>query len=192
MTPEQQQAFRAGYADPLIESAQSAAVGTNKARPLISEATAAEFPAFAAPGRADQLGRRLGREQTMFETNQTALGGSRTADNLADAGDMRSFDPGVMASLLRGQPIQAAINGVTNLIANAQGRSPAVMDQIARALIETRPDVARRMFEQAASGGRTSAARRALINAMLNNVGASGIGRAVAGRQTPLQALGAN
>ena len=37
-----------------------------------------------APGN-DLLQRRLGREMTMFETRNAALGGSKTADNLADA-----------------------------------------------------------------------------------------------------------
>lgn len=46
--PAEQSAFRAGYADPLIAQAQGSATGVNKARPLINDATAAEFPAFAA------------------------------------------------------------------------------------------------------------------------------------------------
>lgn len=83
LAPEGQRAFRTGYADPLIEQAQSAAFGANKARPLTSDAFRDEAAAMA-PGNA-MMQRRLGREMTMFETRNQALGGSRTADNLADA-----------------------------------------------------------------------------------------------------------
>lgn len=175
MTPQEQAAFRAGYADPLIEGVQTAATGTNKARPLINDATAAEFPAFAVPGRAPQLMRRIGREQAMFETNQAALGGSRTADNLADAADMNRFDPGVLANLLRGRPIQAVIEGATKLVNNARGMPPSVVERVARALMESRPDAARALLDSAQSNTQMTAGRRALVNALL--VG-SGVGLA--------------
>lgn len=176
MTPDEQAAFRVGYADPLIESTQTAATGVNKARPLINDATAVEFPAFAAPGRAGQLGERLAREQRMFETNNIAMGGSRTADNLADAAEMSKFDSGVMANLLRGRPIQAAIDGVTRLINESRGMPPRVIESIARTLMETRPDVARTMLEQAQGRTVANAGRQALVTAILRNLGAAGGG----------------
>jgi hypothetical protein len=74
LDPEAQAAFRRGYVDPQISQVQNAAFGTNKARPLTSDAVRQEFNAFAAPGRADQLQRQIAREQTMFETRNHALG----------------------------------------------------------------------------------------------------------------------
>ena len=46
-----------------------------------------------APGN-DLMQRRLGREMRMFETRNTALGRSKTADNLADA-DALGIDPSI-------------------------------------------------------------------------------------------------
>lgn len=99
LTPEGQRAYRAGYADPLIEQAQSAAYGVNKARPLTSDAFRDEAAAMA-PGNP-MMQRRLDREMTMFETRNQALGGSRTADNLADAGAM-GINPTLVGQVLSG------------------------------------------------------------------------------------------
>lgn len=99
LTPEGQQAFRTGYADPLIEQAQGAAYGANKARPLTSDAFRDEAAAMA-PGNA-MMQRRLGREMTMFETRNQALGGSRTADNLADA-EALGVNPTLVTQVLSG------------------------------------------------------------------------------------------
>jgi hypothetical protein len=98
---ESQQAFRVGYSDPQIAQVQSPAFGTNKARPFTSDATRDEFNAIAAPGRADMMQRRLGREMTMFETRNTALGGSKTADNLNDHAAM-GVDPHLVGQILTG------------------------------------------------------------------------------------------
>ncbi|BAF86849.1 conserved hypothetical protein [Azorhizobium caulinodans ORS 571] len=180
MTSGEQAAFRAGYADPLIEQVQSAAIGANKARPLMSDATAAEFPAFAAPGRADQLGQRLAREARMFETNQAALGGSKTADNLADAADMARFDPSVMTNLLRGRPVEAAISALTKGMNEAKGMPPTVLEQITRTLMETRPDMAKEILSRAWSGKVKDRVTQGLANSILLNVLTAGAGRAAA------------
>jgi hypothetical protein len=99
LTREGQQAFRTGYADPLIEQAQGAAYGVNKARPFTSDAFRDEAAALA-PGN-DMMQRRLGREMTMFETRNQALGGSRTADNLADANAL-GVNPTLVGQVLSG------------------------------------------------------------------------------------------
>jgi hypothetical protein len=176
LTPEGQQAFRAGYADPMIARVESSAIAptTNKARPLMTEKTGREFPAFAAPGRGDQMGRRIAREQRMFETANTALGGSKTADNLADAAEMGKFDPGVIMSLVQGRPIKAAVDSVARLLRESQGMTPGVIDRVARMLLETRPDVARAMLAQAARRGAVADGRRALANAIIRNMGGVG------------------
>lgn len=144
MSPEEQAAFRAGYADPTIARIEGGPIGemTNKARPLMSEKTGMEFPAFAAPGRADQLGNRITREQRMFETNNAALGGSKTADNLADMENMSGFDPAVMGRLFRGDLLGAAAQGAKQAIQLGRGQPPRVLERVGRSLIETNPDAA--------------------------------------------------
>lgn len=96
MTPEEQAAFRAGYADPAIARLESASLSptTNKARILQTPKIRDELQAFSPADNTQVLGRRIGREQRMFDTAAAALGGSKTADNLADASDMAKLDPG--------------------------------------------------------------------------------------------------
>ncbi|MFG1389088.1 hypothetical protein [Xanthobacter versatilis] len=178
MAPGEQAAFRAGYVDPLIEGVQSAAVGVNKVRPLLNDATAAEFPAFAAPGQADQLARRLARERTMFETRAEALGNSKTAQRLADDADFAKFEPGIIATFLRGKPLDAAIQAVTRALNEARGMPPAVVERVAATLLETRPDVARRLLQNASLSRRMSDNTRAVANVIGTSLGAAIGGRA--------------
>lgn len=169
---------RVGYFDPLITQAENrAGQMSNSVRPFISQRMRRELPAFAAPGKADQLGRRLGREQRMFETTNAALGGSRTADNLADAAEMAKFDPGVLMNLLRGRPLQAAVDGVTRMINESKGMPPRVIERIAKALIETNPEAARAFLKPGALRQIKADARRALGNALIINIGASASAR---------------
>lgn len=170
MSPDEQAGFRTGYADPLIESAQGAPVGVNKARPLINDATAAEFPAFAVPGRADQLGRRIAREHTMFETRGAALGGSRTADNLSDIADVGSFDPSMIGNLLTGRWGQAATAAIGKGANALQGRNQATRDMIADALLRTAPTRATATLADAVRHGeRIDARKMAVVRALLSS-----------------------
>lgn len=139
MGPDEQAAFRTGYVDPLIEQTQGAAMGVNKARPLINDAYAAEFPAFSVPGKGSQLGRRVARENTMFETRAAALGGSKTADNLADMADIGSFDPSMIGNVLTGNWKGALTQGVAKSANAMKGRNQATRDMIADALLQTSP-----------------------------------------------------
>lgn len=168
MGPEQQAGFRTGYADSLIEPMQGAPVGVNKARPLINDAAAAEFPAFAVPGQADQLGRRLAREHTMFETRGAALGGSKTADNIADIADVGSFDPTMIGNLLSGRWGAAATAAIGKGANALQGRNQATRDMIADALLRTAPTRANEALSSAVRHGeRLDARQLAAIRAML-------------------------
>jgi hypothetical protein len=140
-SPAGQQAFRTGYVDPLIADVQKAAPGVNKARPLLNDAFRAEAGVMA-PGNA-QMQARLARENTMFETRQHALGGSRTADNLADEHAM-AIDPhlvGAVGSILHGN-IGGAVHAVGRLVANGwTGNTPEVRAQIARILLQRAPNM---------------------------------------------------
>jgi hypothetical protein len=179
MTPDEQAAFRAGYVDPYIARAESMSMSptTNKARPLITPKTGEEFPAFAASGRGDQLGSRIAREQRMFETANTALGGSKTADNLADAADMARFDPGVMSKMLRGDIIGALADGGRALMSEASGTPPRVIEQLGDALMTTDEIAARRLLEGGIGRLSKSDQLRARVIAAITGAGSAGIGR---------------
>ncbi len=144
MTPDQQQAFRSGYVDPIIADIESHAMGpaTNRARSLTTPKFEQEFQAFAAPGRAQQLGNRIGRENRMFETSNAALGNSRTADNLGDVDDMANFDPAVLTNILTGNWKQAALTGARQAFAAGKGLPPRVIERVGRSLMETDPEAA--------------------------------------------------
>jgi hypothetical protein len=137
---EAQTAFRRGYADPQISYAQNAPFGTNKARPFTSDAMRQEFEAFTVPGRGAQLQRQIGREQTMFETRNQALGGSRTVDNLNDHAAM-GVDPHVLSKVLSGDwhgAVKSVINAGQNVLS---GNTPEVRRQIAGILLQTGKDI---------------------------------------------------
>lgn len=168
MTPDEQAAFRAGYADPLIADAQKAATGVNKARPLINDATAIEFPAFAAQGRSQQMQDRLAREQRMFETTTAATGGSRTADNLADMADKSVVDPGVIRALLRGDIGGALVQSGGKVGNWVSGMSPAVLEHMGRGLMSRDPGATAALLARAAEREQmTKSAKQALINVLL-------------------------
>ncbi|MEX2741080.1 hypothetical protein AB3480_06485 [Rhizobium mongolense] len=171
MTPEQQQAFRVGYSDPIIADVESAAMGpaTNRARSLTTPKFEQEFQAFAAPGRAQQLGNRIGRENRMFETSNAAMGNSRTADNLADIEDMSNFDPAIMANLLTGNWKQAAITGVRQAFNAGKGLPPRVVERVGRTLMETDPERALQALESVRDNRVGRDQLRALILSSLLN-----------------------
>ncbi|AYD02191.1 hypothetical protein [Neorhizobium sp. NCHU2750] len=179
LTPDQQQAFRSGYVDPIIADIESKAMGpsTNRARALTTPKYEQEFQAFAAPGRAEKLGRQIGRENRMFETNNAALGNSRTADNLGDIDDMANFDPAVLSNLLQGNFPQAALAGVRQAFSAGKGLPPRVVERVGRQLIETNPDAARQALARVGRQQMSRDQLRALVlSSMLQGTGA-GSGR---------------
>ncbi|WP_409188778.1 hypothetical protein [Bradyrhizobium sp. RDM4] len=132
LSPRGQQAFRTGYVDPLIEGVQGPASGVNKARPFSGDAFADEGAAMA-PGNTT-MQRRLGREMRMFETRNTALGGSKTADNLADA-DAMGIDPSVVGHVVQGN-YGAAVRSLISAGSNAvTGNTPQVRQAVADLLL---------------------------------------------------------
>lgn len=137
MNPAQQAAARAGYVDPLIGKIENAAPGVNNARPLLSPGFQAEAGAMAR--NPQELADFIRREQTMFETSAHAMGGPRTADNLADIQDVQGFDVGPILNILAGRP-GAAIQQVAGKAVNTlMGRNTATREEIARLLLS--PDL---------------------------------------------------
>jgi hypothetical protein len=133
LRPEGQAAFRSGYVDPAIAQTQGAAFGVNKARPLINDAFQDEAAAMA-PGN-DLMQRRIGREQTMFTTRNQALGGSRTADNLADH-EALGINPTTVMHVAHGN-WGAAIGSLLHAgVRGATGNTPAVRKAVSDILLQ--------------------------------------------------------
>lgn len=128
-----QTAYRAGYVDPLIQQAQGAAFGVNKARPLTNDAFQAESAAMN-PGRDALMQRRIGRENTMFQTRNAATGNSKTAENLADDAAM-GVSPTLVGQVLSGN-WGGALRSVLATGSNAlSGNTPAVRQAVADMLM---------------------------------------------------------
>jgi hypothetical protein len=153
LTPEGQRAFRTGYADRLIEAAQSPARGVNKARDLTGDAFQQEA-AVMAPGN-DMMQRRIARENTMFETGARALGGSKTFDNAANDAAM-GVSPellGVVGNVLRGNvggALRTALAAGQNVLTGntAQVRQ-AVADILLQRGSSMSPAALQRMVDEA-------------------------------------------
>lgn len=145
LTPEGQQAFRAGYVDPLIAQTQGAAFGVNKARPLINDAFQAEAGVMA-PGNP-LMQRRIGRENTMFQTRNAATGNSKTAENLADDAAM-GVDPTLVGQVLQGN-WSGALRSVLASGSNAlSGNTPAVRQAVADILMTRGGNVNAAQFQR--------------------------------------------
>lgn len=176
MTPEQQAAARVGYADPLIERMQGGGVGVNKAREFTSDAMRAELPVVAAPGRAPSMMERIGRENTMFETRATAMGGSKTADNLSDNA-AAAVNPEIITNLASGNIPAALRNLVVRSGDNLGGNTPRVREEIARILLANGRDPA--LTDMLGRAVTSEARARQVAQALLRGVyGGAGAGTA--------------
>jgi hypothetical protein len=136
MTAPEQASARIGYADPLIEKIQGARIGTNKAADFTAMGVDDELRAFAAPGRADLLMSRIGRENTMFDTRARAMGGSQTSDNFSDNAAM-AVNPEIVSNLLSGNWVSAARNIVSRSGDFLGGNTEKVRDELSRYLLMT-------------------------------------------------------
>jgi cytochrome c1 len=162
MTPDEQAAARVGYGDQQLARVEAAAgPGTNRARPFTSSKSAAERNAMAL--NPDLLGRRLDRENTMFETTRQALGGSQTADNIADTAESAGYDASAIVNLLTGnfgtgarQLLQAAGQAV-------RGQNDETRKIIAQALLSREPG---KVLAQAMQTTDSDATRRAIVDAL--------------------------
>lgn len=143
-----QQAFRAGYADPLIENAQGSAFGVNKARPLTNDAFRTEAAAMA-PGNP-LMQRRIGREDTMFQTRNAASGNSKTAENLNDDAAFGA-DPTALAQFAQqivGGNVGGALRTAMGALSNGwNGNTAAVREHVARILMQNAETANPRMIQ---------------------------------------------
>ncbi len=133
LQPRGQQAFRTGYADPLISNTQGAALGVNKARPLMNDAFRDEAAAVAP--RNTQMQRKISQENTMFETRNQALGNSKTAENFADDAAM-AVDPHLIGDIISGNWHGAIRNVLSAGHTALTGNTPAVRAAVGRILLD--------------------------------------------------------
>lgn len=85
---------------------------------------------------------RLGRENTMWETQNRALGGSRTADNLADQEAMDGLAGGALGAMRSAGNLQFGdtVARVASLIGPfAKGQTETTRAMIAKALLTNDP-----------------------------------------------------
>lgn len=174
LPPQGQAAYRAGYADPLIADAQKSPFGTNAARTLTSPAFMDEAAAIAPMRLGQQMTNRIGRENTMFETRNAAMGGSKTADNLADEGAM-GIDPSIIGQLLTGNiggvartALQAGRNAMT-------GNTPAVREEVGRILTMRGGNVTPQELQRILDEATQRIAARQAIAAQLGRGAAAGV-----------------
>jgi hypothetical protein len=155
LSPRGQQAYRAGYADPKIALAQNSAFGANKARPLTSDAFAAESQAIAPMRTGAQMARRLDRENTMFQTRNAVTGNSKTVENLNDDAAFGA-DPaaiGQFATQLIGGNIGGALRTAMGALSNGwNGNTAAVREHVANVLMQNaqnaNPRIIQTMLDQ--------------------------------------------
>jgi hypothetical protein len=142
MTAPAQGAARVGYGDAVLDKLERVTAATaNRAKPLQSpkrlaeaEAMATDFPLYSG---------RLGRENTMWETQNRALGGSRTADNLADQDAMGELAGGAMGAVKSAANFQFgdAVAKIASMLGPVVkgGQNTATRALIAKALMSGDP-----------------------------------------------------
>lgn len=157
MPRDQQSAARIGYGDNLLGRIEAATAPTsNKAKVLQSPKRDAEAAAMALDPAL--YGRRLSRENDMWQTQNRALGGSLTADNLSDVAD-----GGMIADA--GRALKSGLSGnfgnalgtVGARVAQAAGgQNEATRSIIAKMLMSSEPEkvLAKALRKESMSQGR--------------------------------------
>lgn len=170
MSPDQQGAARVGYGDQLMAKIEANTSPTsNKAKMLQSPKRDAEAAAMTL--NPEQYAGRLGRENTMWQTQNRALGGSMTADNMQDvaaSSQAASGLGGAAKSALNFQFGDAVSKVGAALGPIAKGQSDATRQLIAKALMSSDPEkVLAPILKKQLSGDK----KKRAIEALLRNSG---------------------
>lgn len=174
--PEQdQRAFRMGYGDETIKRIEGMnAEAPNVSRQIASSKRKAEATAFAL--NPEQYAAQIAREGDMFKTFNTALGGSRTADNLQDIADV-----GMIADLSRAGASATTGNsaGAVSSLFSAvrpllQGQNEATQKIVAQALLSRNPG---ELLRQAERTGVVSETLRRTIEGMIRSYSRASTGQ---------------
>ena len=139
-SPERQSAFRAGMADPFMARIGNAGDATDVTRGLRTPDMKTILDEVAIDPA--NLQSQIAREQAMFQTGKRALGGSATANNLADMMDNQGVDVGMLANLARGQLGQAAQQGAQKVANVATNQTEGTNQLLARILMSDNPQQA--------------------------------------------------
>ena len=156
--PTAQQGARIGYADTVLKQLER----TGNLPTLLREKSlkgANELEALSLyqgpnlPGAPSQLRQRLSREEQMQRTSRAALGGSATAENLADiaAGPGGAQVLGLGTNVASGNFIGALKNAADIAQRFGKGESEAQRMAITRQLLQTSPDAARALADRLAA-----------------------------------------
>jgi len=137
MSPEEQAAARAGYNEALKAPREDLATpNTNSALKLTSPKQEAQAREMAI--EPDVYARRLSRETDMWKTQNRALGGSLTADNMMGEENAAAAAGGIMRAAT--SPISTALETVlTRLVPAAKGQTEETRMMIARMLMSKDP-----------------------------------------------------
>lgn len=144
MTAAEQDAARVGYGDLLLNRLEAVTAPTaNRAKPLLSTKRTTEADAMALGPTIYRD--RLNRENVMWETQNRALGGSRTADNRNDIEAMNGLAGGALdvarsAGNLQFGDTVAKIAGMLGPI--ARGQTDETRQLIAQILMSSDPQAA--------------------------------------------------
>lgn len=159
--------YRTGYGDSLITRLDSKSVSptTNKAGLLMKGKFGKELPTIEKPGAG--LFDFTKREQNMFDTAHHVLGGSKTADNLADAAQIGGDVAGTAIDLSTGNLAGLWSRGLRTIINNLEGSTEATRSKVADALLQQSPTAANRAIaENIRLGRRLSQREAAMVRAV--------------------------
>jgi hypothetical protein len=138
------------------------------------EARALQQMASGNPDRAQRLQRQIGRENTMFETRQHALGGSRTAENLADAAALGKA-PAIAQQIITGNVGGAIRTSLQAIMRHASGSTPTVRAELGDLLMMrggtvTAPEL-QRLLNEATQRVREARTRALLVSMIAARTG---------------------
>ena len=157
---EARQAFRTGYANRDLAAIEGARDTRNMANALFeNDRQRANYGLLATD--PELFFNRVGRESTMSQTRNAALGGSQTAANLADQAMVEGADIGIISNLLSGNMLGAVGQGAGRVLQAARGSNEPTREAIARALLSNDPNAVMRSIlpaQRAQSIGRTAQA----------------------------------
>lgn len=169
MTPDQQTGARVGYGDRRLAQIEANAAPTaNKAKPFTSTKAQAEAQAMTVDPQL--FSNRIGRESSMWEVQNRALGGSRTADNLEDIANVGPASNVVRAlrSALNFQGGEAIANLGAAVGPAMTGQNEATRTLVAKMLMSNDPAT---VLAPALRAKETSEAAKRIVEALMRNSG---------------------
>lgn len=169
LTPEQQTAARVGAGDKMLAKLEANPAPTaNKAKPFQSPKMRAETEAMTLD--PDLFARRIGREDAMWQTQNTALRGSQTVNNAEDVASNGMGANLVRAarSLMNFQGGDALANVGAALGPIVQGQNEPTRQIIAQILMSSDPEAALRSAVKTREGAQ---AVQRIVEALSRNAG---------------------